>query len=173
MSYDIENLITAVDKFNKKNRNIVNLKFIISGDGPKKQKIKKIISNLNSDYIQFMGALSKPQYLSLLQHSSLGILPYIAQSAVDFPAKCYDYIIAGTPMLHSLDGELKVFCKENKCGFYYEPGNVSSLVECLDYLFIKDKINMISSNTSSLSDSYGKETQLENFFKVYTKKYLE
>ena len=106
----------------------IDIHFVIAGEGELQSEIKsasKILSNitltgwLNHDEIEFWLAKSK-----------VGVCP--TTKRVNLPTnKAYAYLSAGLPIISAFEGDLKEIIQNEKIGFYYSPGNVDELADCI------------------------------------------
>lgn len=167
-AYDVELLVDAVVKLERAGDS--NIKLVLSGAGPKWQVISDKIRDLDCALIEIHGGLSWLEYRSLVFHSDLAVLPYKKGSGVDFPAKFFDYLVAGTPVLHSLDGELRNFTDQNQCGFYFEPGDLPDLANQLQSLLTSEysPLSRAKAAACQLGGSFSKEVQLSKFYDIYS-----
>ena len=165
--YDVELLIRAVAQINQETNG--RIKLVISGAGPQFHSLQSRIKSIGNNHIQMVGLIPWREYRSLVFNSDLSVLPYKLGSSVDFPAKFYDYLVAGTPVLHSLPGELKSFTDQHRCGFYYQASNFDSILEALRVVISNlPELNGARENASRLGPRFEKEIQLKEFLKLYT-----
>lgn len=165
--YDIELLIRAVIQINHETNG--KIKLMISGAGPQLNSLQSKIKSIGINHIEIVGIIPWREYRSLVFNSDLSVLPYKLGSRVDFPAKFFDYLVAGTPVLHSLPGELKSFTDQHSCGFYYQPSNFDSLLQTIRGVISNPQLLIgARENASRLGPNFEKEIQLKQFLKLYT-----
>lgn len=97
-SYDLETVIKAIKILN--NKGINNIKFIVMGDGPLRNKFEKFASELNVS-VEFMGSLIYSKMVSMLSMCDIAVNPIIKNSAASIINKHADYLAAGLPIINS------------------------------------------------------------------------
>jgi glycosyltransferase involved in cell wall biosynthesis len=68
-----------------------------------------------------------------LKLSTIGLAAYKKEALQSIPFKPCEYWAAGLPILSSLDGELKRLIETKKVGVQYQPGNVDSLINGIEW----------------------------------------
>lgn len=159
-SYDILNLLEVAKTL--ENQEIINVKFLIAGDGPLRKNLEEFILNSKSGMVKYLGKL-KPESLSYLYSmSDVGLSIYTEISNVEMPDKFYDYTAAGIAVLNSLKGEVGFFVEKEKTGLNYEPGNKESLLTEIIYLVEnKDKREEYAQNSNRIGLMFDKNYQIK------------
>lgn len=105
-------------KASKELENFSNIKFVLCGTGLQEESVKSRCGN----NVIFPGWIERDMITSLLQHSKLGIAPYInsVNYRLNTPNKFGEYLSAKLPILLSVDGVMKKLVDDNHCGFYYQ-----------------------------------------------------
>ena len=124
--YDIVGLVSVMERI-KESEYSGRVKLFVSGKGPHEDFVKRKALALGPDHMEYKGVLPYSQLLQLYKLTDLGCLPYMPDSPIAFPAKAFDYIVAGTPIIHSIDGELRDLSQDKECGIYYKAGDHDSL----------------------------------------------
>lgn len=162
--YDIENLLKAAEElateFPKK------FKIFISGKGPKETKIREMCYKIQGDHVEFLGLLTNKELKNLYCATDFGLLPYSAGTTVAFPAKVFDYIVAGKPIIHSNAGELADFTETNDCGHYFSAGDLAELLNIFRLVIKRGRNHqkLLSKNMSKFSLDYDKEKTLGKMY---------
>lgn len=153
------NLKTVIDASRELERKY-NIDFLIGGDGSHRKSFEKYAEGANS--VKFLGWLNGPQIKTVMDHSSLGLAPYIVDHPFALPNKVFEYMSEGLPVVSSIQLEMPKILKENDCGITYD-GSVQSLVSAIEEL-IGDtgKREEMSKNALSL---YNLEFKTEQIFK--------
>ena len=124
------------------------VKFIIIGDGPLKNDLKKLNLNLNSNVL-FIPNINRETLLSWIPFIYAYIVPLkkidIFKGAI--PSKIFEPLFFKVPILLGVEGEVfDLFIKKNQCGLFFEPENSKDL---------SDKIRILLKN-STLRNKLGK-----------------
>ncbi|MDC1036219.1 glycosyltransferase family 4 protein [Alphaproteobacteria bacterium] len=114
--------------------------FVVCGDGPERENIEKLFSNLKN--VIFTGWINRYQIDVLAKLSTIGLIPY--QNTQDFvwsiPNKAIDYLCLGKPILTSLNGEVRRLVTENNCGLVYSPEQLDTLFHDLKHIVSDETI---------------------------------
>jgi len=127
------------------------VKFVIAGDGDDKVKFQNQIHKMGISNIILPGWINKYQIKSLLENSSLGLVPL--RNRFDYmlsiPNKPLEYIANKLPIISSLDGELKKLINDKKIGVFYS--NDADLVSIINlFLSEKSKLDEMAINCNNL-----------------------
>lgn len=106
-----------------------NIHFNILGSGDLLENYKGIYGELKN--ISFYGWVNQDKITEVLLNSDLGIAPY--KNTINFinniPNKPYEYLAHGLPILTCLTGATRNLLKTQNVGYFYEEGNVDSLIK--------------------------------------------
>jgi glycosyltransferase involved in cell wall biosynthesis len=126
MNYDLDTLLTAAATL----KDVVpNLRIIIVGSGPRKERLLLRIQNEQLVNVMFLGSKTPEEISELYRICDLGIMGYSGDSTVAFPIKFFDYMAAGLPVLSSVPGELAGLLRERSIGIQYQAENADSLAK--------------------------------------------
>ena len=111
-------------------KNNSNVKFIILGSGPEKEKLLALKEKLKLENVFFMSPVSKAQMPSIISSIDCSIIPLkkldLFLGAI--PSKIFECLAMETPILLGVDGEAKgLFIDKGKSGLYFEPENAEDL----------------------------------------------
>lgn len=125
----------------KKVQNNKNLKFVLLGNGPEKEKLHQLKVKENLENVIFIDSVSKNEMPDVLSSVNAAIIPLkkldLFKGAI--PSKIFESLAMQIPVLLGVDGEAReLFIQKGKCGLYFEPENAEQLTE---------KVLEISSNT--------------------------
>ncbi|MGQ3376828.1 glycosyltransferase family 4 protein [Priestia endophytica] len=101
-SYDLISVIDALHKL--KLEGIRNIKFIVMGDGPLKQKFMDYAHQKNV-YCEFTGRLQYPEMVRKLIKCDFAVNPISKGSAASIINKVGDYAAAGLPVLNTQESK--------------------------------------------------------------------
>jgi glycosyltransferase involved in cell wall biosynthesis len=77
--------------------------FLIAGDGPARKGYENLARELAASNVEFLGQLSREDYLTLLRTCHLGASFMSETSVPTFPSKAVDYCRAGLPILAAVE----------------------------------------------------------------------
>ncbi len=130
-----EYLIKAVAKTLEKGKNILCM---IAGDGPLREKLESIVSELGiGDNVQFLGAVKHEEVLELFQQAHIFVLPSVTASDGDqegIPVVLMEAQAVGLPVISTYHSGIPELVMDGKSGFLVPERDVDSLAEKLDYL---------------------------------------
>lgn len=108
-----------------------DIRFVIAGDGELSGEIRKKAKALTN--VILPGWLDKAAIDELLKISDVGVCPSGHEASL-FPNKAFLYLSGGLPVISAFSGDLKDILEQRKAGFYYKPGDVDGLAECIKRL---------------------------------------
>ncbi len=106
-----------------------DLLFVIAGDGPLGRKWRGKAEGLQN--VVFTGWLSQRQVARLLEHSDIGLAPYVAGATQSLPNKIFEYMAAGLPVVSSLRGDAEALLATERIGVTFREGDQEDLVRNL------------------------------------------
>ncbi len=127
LAQGLEIILSAAEKV-KENSNI---KFILLGSGPEKEKLQSIQKHKQLTNVYFFDAVSKTQMPQIVQASDVSIIPLrkldLFLGAI--PSKIFENLAMEKPVILAVDGEAReLFVNQGKCALYSEPENIEDLV---------------------------------------------
>lgn len=165
-NYDMLTLLKAMQKITE---NEFPISFIMAGSGPYENQVRKAELNSNGN-IKYLGMLNKKELTSLYSMSHLALAPYSKNSTVSMPAKAYELMFNGLPVITSLGREYGEIVKREAIGFFYEASSVNSLTKVLsDILIDRKKLKEMSIKSLSLAEKYNVDAQIEKYDEVLKK----
>jgi glycosyltransferase involved in cell wall biosynthesis len=113
-----------------------SIKYTIIGDGVSKRELESKAKAMNLENIEFTGSKSLDETNKYLLNSDISVVPLIELEIFKLvlPAKFFDCMAIGHPIILGLDGEARGILEKNKTGIYYKPGNSQDLVEKIRWL---------------------------------------
>lgn len=129
-SYDIENVIRAIDKLDNKK----NIKFTIMGNGPLKERFENFAKPYNLD-VEFTGTLDYPEMVQRLTLCDIAVNPIVKGSAGSVINKVGDYAMAGLPVVNTQESkEYRDLIDEYAAGINCECENVEEIAKAISTL---------------------------------------
>lgn len=109
-----------------------NVKFILLGEGPEKEKLKSMKAELALDNVIFLDAVSKSEMPSILKMIDASIIPLrrldLFKGAI--PSKIFESLSMEKPIILGVEGEAtELFIDEGKAGVNFIPEDADSLAE--------------------------------------------
>lgn len=131
---DFDTILAAADKLSAK---FPNFKIVLAGSGPRQNKLKKIAET--SPNVIVPGWLEGVEISTLLHISQIGLIAFhpVPNYLRNIPNKFSEYLAGGLAISCGLGGEMAQLIQKEKCGFLYEPGDVTSLASALENI-LKD-----------------------------------
>jgi glycosyltransferase involved in cell wall biosynthesis len=115
-------------------RHFPELKFVLIGSGPEKDKLIRLAAEAGTNNVYFMDAVAKSGMPEVLRSVDAAIIPLkkldLFLGAI--PSKIFENLSMEVPVLLGVDGEAReLFVNQGKCALYFEPGNAESLSEAI------------------------------------------
>lgn len=134
-SYDLTCAIDALVNINNP-----LIKFIVMGDGPKKNEFEEYAKSKNANVI-FVGRLQYNQMCSLLSSCDITINPIVHGAAASIINKHADYAACGLPTVNTQENsEYRDLINKYHMGFNCKNNNVEDLSEKIEILINDEKL---------------------------------
>lgn len=129
----LEIILQAAKKFAA----VANLKFVLMGSGPEKEKLLGLQAEWKLENVLFLDPISKKEMPSVLKSINAAIIPLrkleLFMGAI--PSKIFENLAMEIPILLGVDGEArKLFIEQGNCGVYFEPENTEALCSAIQKL---------------------------------------
>lgn len=111
-----------------------NLKFILLGSGPEKEKLQHLKTDLKLENVFFVDGVSKKEMPEIVAASDVSIIPLKKMDLFlgAIPSKIFENLAMQKPILLGVDGEAReLFIEQGNCGLYFEPENHNALAEAV------------------------------------------
>lgn len=157
--YDLDCLKETCKNF----KNNKKIKFLIAGNGPKKD----LFMGANLENTFFLGQIDSQKLINLYKQSDVLICSYSKNSKVSMPTKAFDAINHNLPVITSIDGDLGDLIKSNNIGDFYDAGSSESLSASIKRMI--DNPNLIkemSQRVKDIKNLYTIESQYKNFINL-------
>ena len=125
-----------------------NIKFILLGSGPEKEKLLAIKKELKLEQVYFFDPVPKSKMPEIIKSIDAAIIPLkkIDLFLGAIPSKIFEVLSMNKPIILGVDGEAKeLFIDKGNCGVYYEPENTTELKKAVLSLY----------NSHELKQTYG------------------
>lgn len=108
------------------------LKFILLGSGPEKEKLQHLKAELQLENVLFVDGVTKKEMPEIVAASDVSVIPLKKMDLFlgAIPSKIFENLAMQKPILLGVDGEAKeLFIEQGNCGLYFEPENYKALAE--------------------------------------------
>ena len=151
-----------------------DIKWIILGDGSKKDWLNSFIKKNNLDKSVFLlGKFSIDLMPSFYKKADLMLLSlnnqYVELKQV-VPARLQSYLACGKPVFGFLEGSAANIIKEAKCGFVVSPDNINDMVNLLSNIIFLEpyELSKLGQNGKKYYDiNFSKKKCLDNLEKMF------
>lgn len=102
----------------------LNIKFLLVGSGPEKEKLIELKRDLNTTNVYFFDAVSKKEMPGIVSACDVAVIPLkrldLFRGAI--PSKIFENLAMKKPILLGVEGEAKeLFVDDGKCGLAFIP----------------------------------------------------
>lgn len=165
-SYDLELVIEALSELKK--QGIENLRFMVLGDGPLKQKFKEQAQMLDIN-TEFTGRLDYGKMVGYLVASDIAVNPISKGAAQSIINKVGDYAAGGIPVINTQEcEEYRGLIDGYRCGINCNNGNREELVDAILQLYNNVEARMImGKNNRKLGiEKFDRKITYQNIIKI-------
>lgn len=149
--------------------NCPTINFKIVGDGPLREHLKDIISDLGLHNVEYLGARAHAQCMQILLKSRFFVLP--SQCYEGIPMVLLEAMSAGKPSIVSDVGVLPMMVKNGVDGLVFQPGASAALAEKITWLtgHAEDAREMGRKARQAFEQNYMKEKNYQILIDAYRK----
>lgn len=130
-----EYAIKTIAKIINKHKNII---YIIAGDGPLRNKLEFLVSELEiQNYVEFLGSVEQDEVLKLYQKAHIFVLPSVTASNADREGQALvvqEAQAVGLPIISTLHNGIPEGVLDGESGFLVPEKDVDALAERIEYL---------------------------------------
>lgn len=101
------------------------IRFLVAGEGPLKESVLEAAGS--GAPVEYLGVLGPEALWAIYGNCDIGLCPYSEGSTVGIPAKTFDYLAAGLPVIHSLRDDWAEMVEQHDIGVPYLAGDPDSL----------------------------------------------
>jgi len=126
LAQGLEIILDVADKL----RALNNIKFILLGSGPVKEKLQIQKNEQQLNNVFFFDAVSKTQMPAIIKTIDVSIVPLrkLELFLGAIPSKIFENLAMEKPVILGVDGEAReLFVNQGNCALYSEPENVEAL----------------------------------------------
>lgn len=145
------------------------LKFILLGSGPEKEKLISLNQSLDNENVMFLEPITKKEMPHFVSSIDASIIPLknipLFEGAI--PSKIFENLAMKKAIILGVKGEAKqLFIDEGKSGLYFEPEDENSLKDAiLELLSDKQKIAEFGINGRNFADKKFNRNNIASSFK--------
>ncbi len=147
-----------------------NVHFIVAGKGAELTMIKEKVKLYGLTNIHFIGFINKVSLHDMLNVTDAVYISFAKKPILETnsPNKFFDGLAAGKLCISNTKGWMKELIEENKCGFYYDPEDLSEfLKKLLPYTINPLLLKASQSNARKLAESdFSKKLMIEKFLEL-------
>lgn len=170
-SYDIECVIDALSIIKRRKQVNRNVKFMIIGDGPLREKFTRY-ANEKGIYTEFTGRLSYEKMVGLLCSCDIAINPIKKRSAGSVINKVGDYALSGLPVINTQEcEEYRMLIDQYNCGINCEVGNSEDVALAIEKLVLDEKIRLQMGKQSRVlaEERFDRRKTYESIVEIFEK----
>ena len=133
-THEAELLVEAAEKLAA----LKNVKFLVVGGGSKRADLVRLARERRTTNLQFLP--TQPSQLLPEMLASADVFVLASKRGVgeaSFPSRIYNYLLAGRPVVASVDGEFDLarLLRESGAGLVAEPGDAEALSHAIETLY--------------------------------------
>ncbi len=137
VQYGIQAVAKVINKF-------PNIEYKIIGEGPLRGSLETLINDLNViDRVQLLGWKEQEELVKILSEADILLAPSVTSHDGDqegIPVVLMEALARGLPVISTYHSGIPELIQDKKSGLLVPEGDVNSLVEKLEYLFLNQKI---------------------------------
>lgn len=152
-------------------REMKNVKFVLLGSGPEKQKLISMKEEMKLENVYFFDVIPKSRMPELLSAANAAIIPLrkldLFKGAI--PSKIFETLAMQIPVLLGVDGEAReLFIEQGKAGLYFEPGNAADLTEKIKEMMNNQTLlqQMGINGRKFVSEQFNRDQIAEDFYNL-------
>lgn len=150
-------------------KNQPEIKYVIIGDGPEKQKLLLLSKELNLLNVKFIGNIPRSQMSSAIAACDAYIVPLKKNDLFlgAIPSKLFEPLAMGKPILLGVDGEAReLFIEKGKGGLFFTPEDSEELASNIHKLYAnKDSLISLGENGKQfVTANFNREKIAKSFF---------
>lgn len=152
-------------------RNQPEVKYVIVGDGPERQKLMTLASELKLNNLKFIGNIPRTQMSKAIAACDAYIVPLKKNDLFlgAIPSKLFEPLAMGKPILLGVDGEAReLFIEKGKGGLFFIPEDSDDLSEKIYFLNAnRNELSSLGENGKQyVSVNFNREKIAMNYFKI-------
>lgn len=166
----LEIILNAAKKLEDKR----DIKFVLLGSGPEKERLLELKKELNLSNLEFYDAVPKSKMQEIIMDINATIVPLkrldLFKGAI--PSKIFENLALKKPIILGLEGEAKeLFIDEGNCGLAFEPENTEDLIKQILILYNNPTLSkqLGENGLKYASQNFNRDTIAEELFEELKK----
>lgn len=154
----------------KQLENYENIKFVLLGNGPEKERLLKLKAELRLNNLQFYDAVPKSQMQKIIIDTNASIIPLkrldLFKGAI--PSKIFENLALKKPIILGVEGEAEeLFIQQGKCGVSFTPEDSKDLAKQILHLYNNPNLvkELGENGLAYVSENFNRDKIAEDFFK--------
>lgn len=154
----------------KELENYENIKFVLLGNGPEKERLLKLKAELGLTNLQFFDAVPKSQMQKIIMDTNASIIPLkrldLFKGAI--PSKIFENLALKKPIILGVEGEAEeLFIQQGKCGVSFTPEDSKDLAKQILHLYNNPNLvkELGENGLAYVSENFNRDKIAEDFFK--------
>lgn len=147
-----------------------DIRLVIIGDGPEREKIRDLIAELDTTNVELCGRRPKSDIPAILASADIGLVPLATRLPGTMPSKIYETLAAGLPVVVARGCEGETLVEQNDVGRGYEPADAIDLAKSIEFVCDNTlKYKDIRSRCRKLSKRFSRDLiarQTEEIFRA-------
>jgi glycosyltransferase involved in cell wall biosynthesis len=145
------------------------LKFILLGSGPEKEKLQQLKADLQLENVIFVDGVSKKEMPEIVAASDVSVIPLKKMDLFlgAIPSKIFENLAMQKPILLGVDGEAReLFIEQGNCGLYFEPENHKALAEAAIQISTDTQLRkqLGENGRKYVSEKFNRDTIANSFY---------
>jgi glycosyltransferase involved in cell wall biosynthesis len=150
-------------------KNVSGIKYVIIGDGPEREKLKKLAKEFSLENVIFVGNIPRENMSNAIAACNAYIVPLKKNDLFlgAIPSKLFEPLAMGKPILLGVDGEAReLFIEKGNGGLFFTPEDADELAEKVLFLNAnRNKISILGNNGKEfVSINFNREKIANLFF---------
>ena len=133
LAYDLDSLLEAARMLTS----FDEIHFLLVGDGPEKHRLQEQVKLNGMSNVSFFAALAAARMPEIFTAMDVALIPLQRHELFKgtLPAKLFEAMGAGTPVVAAMAGEARRIIEVANCGICVEPGEVPAIAAAILTLF--------------------------------------
>lgn len=150
-------------------KSVSGIKYVIIGDGPESEKLKKLAKEFSLENVIFVGNIPRENMSNAIAACNAYIVPLKKNDLFlgAIPSKLFEPLAMGKPILLGVDGEAReLFIEKGNGGLFFTPEDANELAEKVLYLNAnRNEISILGDNGKKfVSINFNREKIAKLFF---------
>jgi glycosyltransferase involved in cell wall biosynthesis len=161
--HDIDALLGAAEILASR-RSTPPIRVLITGKGPMESAVRERIATSNLKNVTYHGVVPVERLREIYATADIGLITCAPTSTVVMPAKVFDYMGAGLPVISSVAGDCRALVRECQMGIEYIGGDPRSLADAISRLASDSALReAMTRNSAAAGERYARLALYRHF----------